>query len=554
MYSLSPSLLTADKKALSLTGWLAIALLAIAFFLPGLVSMPPTDRDESLFAQASKQMIESSNYSDIRIQNEPRYKKPIGIYWLQAASEKIFNPDHLNQIWAYRIPSFIAGIVTVLMTAALGSLFFGPVTGFMAAVMMAGCLMLNAEARLAKTDATLLACTVVAQYALARAYLKKVSGYGMPFLFWTALAVGILIKGPIILLIVLSTLLWLRLTEKNLKWFGALEPGFGVFYMALLVMPWLIIIGITSHGDFYQQSAGHDMFGKILKGEFRGMMPPGLHLLVSPLTFFPFSIYALLAIPDVWKNRKLPAIRFCLGWIIPAWIIFELSLTKLPHYTLPMFPAIALLSAKVLNDGYEALEEHRWLPPIALAAWLMVGTGLALAPVILTYMMNDTWNILQIVTGALLLIAQGIAIFYLFKRNPNGVYVLAVANLLFMACVFNTTLPNLHHLWLSREIVQMAEPAKPCDKLSIISATYNEPSFIFLAGTDTEFTADGKLAAAGLKADACKLALTDNDHDERFQMFFKKAKVKPTVVGTIQGFNAGRGNSITLTLYAMPKK
>ena len=67
----------------------AIGLLAICgflFFLPGFFNIPPVDRDEARFAQATKQMVESKDFVDIRFQDEVRYKKPVGIYWLQAAA------------------------------------------------------------------------------------------------------------------------------------------------------------------------------------------------------------------------------------------------------------------------------------------------------------------------------------------------------------------------------------------------------------------------------------------------------------------------------------
>jgi 4-amino-4-deoxy-L-arabinose transferase-like glycosyltransferase len=63
----------------------AFALIA---FIPGFFQIPPVDRDEARFAQATKQMLETGQYVDIRFQNEVRYKKPVGIYWLQAASVK----------------------------------------------------------------------------------------------------------------------------------------------------------------------------------------------------------------------------------------------------------------------------------------------------------------------------------------------------------------------------------------------------------------------------------------------------------------------------------
>ena len=64
---------------------IVVSLLA---FLPGFFQIPPVDRDEARFAQATKQMIETGEYVDIRFQDEVRYKKPVGIYWLQAAAVK----------------------------------------------------------------------------------------------------------------------------------------------------------------------------------------------------------------------------------------------------------------------------------------------------------------------------------------------------------------------------------------------------------------------------------------------------------------------------------
>src|SRR5690349_23372775 len=95
----------------------AIALLIVCgllFFLPGFFNIPPVDRDEARFAQATKQMIESGDYIDIRFQDEVRYKKPIGIYWLQAgvvrAAEAIGVPQARSTIWLYRVPSLIGAI------------------------------------------------------------------------------------------------------------------------------------------------------------------------------------------------------------------------------------------------------------------------------------------------------------------------------------------------------------------------------------------------------------------------------------------------------------
>src|SRR5471030_3143494 len=86
-------------------GPLIAAALALMAALPGLLGLPPLDRDESRFAQASAQMLESGDFVSIRFQDTPRFKKPVGIYWLQAAAVKLFSNVEGREIWSFRIPS-----------------------------------------------------------------------------------------------------------------------------------------------------------------------------------------------------------------------------------------------------------------------------------------------------------------------------------------------------------------------------------------------------------------------------------------------------------------
>src|SRR5882724_6635719 len=94
--------------------------LSLVAFLPGFFNIPPVDRDEARFAQATKQMIETGEYIDIRFQDEVRYKKPVGIYWLQAGVVKTASalgfPHALTTIWFYRVPSLIGATAAVLLT------------------------------------------------------------------------------------------------------------------------------------------------------------------------------------------------------------------------------------------------------------------------------------------------------------------------------------------------------------------------------------------------------------------------------------------------------
>src|SRR4028119_2465888 len=99
---------------------LVLSLIALACFLPGFTSLQPMDRDEPRFAQATKQMLETGDFVDIRFQDEARHKKPIGIYWMQAAvvaaAEAAGVPEARTTIALYRLPSLVGALATVLLT------------------------------------------------------------------------------------------------------------------------------------------------------------------------------------------------------------------------------------------------------------------------------------------------------------------------------------------------------------------------------------------------------------------------------------------------------
>jgi 4-amino-4-deoxy-L-arabinose transferase-like glycosyltransferase len=182
---------------------------SLVSFLPGFFNIPPIDRDEARFAQATKQMIESGDYIDIRYQDEVRYKKPVGIYWLQAgvvrAAEAVGVPQARTTIWLYRVPSLLGAIGAVLLTYWAALAFVSRRLAYLAGLMMATCILLTVEARLAKTDAMLLACCVAAMGVMARAYLgnrDRDIPWSQALFLWTALAAGILLKGPLILMVV----------------------------------------------------------------------------------------------------------------------------------------------------------------------------------------------------------------------------------------------------------------------------------------------------------------------------------------------------------------
>src|SRR3954451_9512010 len=369
---------------------LLLVFVSLVSFLPGFFNIPPVDRDEARFAQATKQMLEAGDYIDIRFQDEVRYKKPVGIYWLQAAvvktAESLGVPEARATIWLYRVPSLIGAIGAVLLTYWTALAFMPRRSAFLAGLMIATCLLLNIEARLAKTDAMLLLCCVAAMGVMARAYLRQSTGRDIPWshalILWTALAGGILLKGPLILMVVGLAALALAIADRSGRWLLRLRPLVGILWILVLVLPWFIAIMGRAGESFLQDSLGQDLFAKIFKGQETHGAPPGYYLLLFWLTFWPAAPLAAVAAPAIWRHRVEPPLRFLLAWLVPCWIIFELVMTKLPHYVLPLYPAIAILIAREIERRQLSVNPHLMrftvLWPIlaavipAAAVWLVV--------------------------------------------------------------------------------------------------------------------------------------------------------------------------------------
>ncbi|MGH7064489.1 MAG: ArnT family glycosyltransferase, partial [Stellaceae bacterium] len=339
------------------------------FFLPGFFTIPPVDRDEARFAQATKQMVETGDFVDIRFQDDVRYKKPVGIYWMQAAAVESLKalglPKAEVRIWVYRIPSLIGAVGAVLLTYWAALAFVTRRAAVFAALMMCSSVLLSVEARLAKTDAMLLLTVVAAMGALARIYLSWQRGedpehpsWSWPIIFWTALAGGILLKGPLILMFAGLTILTLGILDRNVSWLRRLRPVWGLMWMLILVLPWFIAIYWRAGGTFFTDSVGGDMLNKLAAQESHGA-PPGLYLLLFWITFWPGAPLAGMAAPAIWRARREPGAQYLLAWLVQSWIVFELVLTKLPHYVLPLYPAIAILIAGVLDQG--GLAKARWM-------------------------------------------------------------------------------------------------------------------------------------------------------------------------------------------------
>jgi 4-amino-4-deoxy-L-arabinose transferase-like glycosyltransferase len=536
-----------------------LVLVSLLTFLPGFFQIPPVDRDESYFAQATKQMLETGNYVDIRYQNNVRYRKPIGIYWLQAgvvrAAQALGVPAAREKIWLYRVPSLLGALGAVLATFWCALAFVSRRAAVLAGLMMAGSVLLGVEARLAETDAVLLFTIVLAMGALARAYMlpRKLSGAGdavrldwrVAALFWTALAAGILDKGPVNLMVVGLAALTLSIIERSGRWLKALRPLAGMAWMILLVLPWFVAIYWRAGNAFLVDSVGHDMLAKIGGGQETHGEPPGYYIILFFVTFFPGSALAPAAVPAIWSMRRQLAMRFLLAWLVPSWIVFELVPTKLPHYVLPLYPAIAMLLATIIDKNQLSTRPSLqrvtilwFLAPVVLSS-VAIGVAIALS----RGLEPLSWPFLAggIVCG---LVAWRV---YAVDGAERSLLRMFAAAILGAIGIYGIVLPSLAPAFPSVALASVVRGAS-CPHPVAASVGYQEPSLVFLAGTATRLT-DPSSAADFLRQGGCRLAFVDANDQKAFARRAEAIGLHYRAGPTIKGFNISNGQKVTITAF-----
>jgi 4-amino-4-deoxy-L-arabinose transferase-like glycosyltransferase len=531
-----------------------LALCCLLLFLPGFFNIPPIDRDEARFAQATKQMVETGDFVDIRFQDDVRYKKPVGIYWLQAAAVETASalglPRAELRIWVYRTPSLIGAIGAVLLTYWTALAFVTRRGAVLAALLLASSVLLSVEARLAKTDAMLLMTVVAAMGALARVYLSWQRGedpehppWSWPAIFWTAVAASILIKGPLILLFAGLTIVTLAIRDRSADWLWRLRPLWGLMWTLVLVLPWFVAIFWRAGNAFFADSVGGDMLSKLGAQESHGA-PPGLYLLIFWITFWPGAPLAAMAAPAVWRARREPGAQFLLAWLVPSWIVFELVLTKLPHYVLPLYPPIAILTVgalerRVLSRSWLRRGAAWWfaIPAITSVLAVIVAVKVTRQPVFLA------WPFV----GAALIF--GLFAWWLFDDNRAERSLLnAVLAAMFLAfAVYGVVVPALTPLFPSAEVARALRNVV-CVGPKAAAAGFQEPSLVFMTGTSTVLT-DGSGAADFLSHGSCRFALVEARSERAFAQRAEAIGLRYNIATRIEGYNISQGRPIAISIF-----
>ena len=431
--------------AISFRNGALLFVCCVLFHIAGTWRLPLIDRDEPRFAEASREMIERGDYVVPYFNNHVRFDKPPLTYWAQTASYQIFGETD----FAARFPSVIAAALTALVIFAWGSRMrpaggapalqpqSGANIGFSAALIFTLCLQTFVHAKAAVADMWLVLFVTTGHWAgwemLFGEVTRKRSTFNPPtqgfgvagvqpasamdglrrgersmlnesreapdsmwwWIFYISLALAFLAKGPIGFISLLTVGLFAIVARPPdlLRRFGFAR---GLTLTIVLVAAWAVPACIQTSGEFLRVGIGRHVIGRSIGAmEGHGASSLLVYALLLPfyfvtvfLSFFPWSIKLPWLTRKVWQQWDALD-QYLVCGVAVTFAIFTLVATKLPHYTLPAFPLLALLLARhwsrseSTSAGRPADVDRDWFRTIAMViTCLWLAAALIVPPLV----------------------------------------------------------------------------------------------------------------------------------------------------------------------------
>ncbi len=543
----------------------ALIFLILAAIFSGQNSIPPIDRDEARFAQASRQMVQSNDYVNVKFQDEIRAKKPIGIYWLQAFSTKVFGS---KEIGSYRVPSLLSSLISIFFVGFLTRLIFPLYQTIVVTLLFSSTITFMGEAHLAKTDATLLCLICIQQYYLLKLILDKKTSFRVKYLYpviiWFAFSFGVLVKGPLSFVILIPTVILFCYFQKSINLIRKLKPIIGIIICAFIILPWFFAIEEATQGVFLQKALNEDFFSKLQSGQEGHGALPGTHLLILSVAIWPVATFLPCLILFCIENKNNIVVQFLISWIVPFWIIIEIIPTKLFHYSLPVLPAIAILAIGGMFQFKSNIKkiQNTLLKNLIYFSSVLFGLGGVVLGIGLFYAcykfnidkdFSITFLTILIILITIVVFSLSLLLIFNLKtiNNVNRKYFynlpLAIIALsaMFNIINFNFILPKLDYLFPSKILANKIELINP---ETITSAGYHEPSLVFLLKGNVLLSKPYEAAifmAEGKK----NISLIEKSSLVEFLEATQELNLKVKIVDTVRGYNIAKGKHVEINIF-----
>jgi 4-amino-4-deoxy-L-arabinose transferase-like glycosyltransferase len=470
------------------------AAVALMLYCIGLGRPALWEPDEGRYAEIPREMVVSGDYVTPHNNYVRYFEKPPLTYWASAAAIKIFGAHE----FAVRLQAAITSAGSVIVTALLAEMIFGPGAGLFSAIVLALSPLFFIFARFATPDPAL---AFFLTAAMACFYAGAVTGdfaigRGRLLMIVSAVLMGLatMVKGPVALVLGGSiALIWLMVEQRardalRIRWFECIAA-----YL-LIVLPWFGIVAAQNPG-FLHFYVVHEHLERFLINEEHGF-GPWFFIPIVIVGMWPFIFFIPSGIKLLWRDINQPnrrALRFLLIWFAVVFVFFSIPRSKLGEYILPGLPPLAILAGASLDwlGSAEPRAVRRLLGWLALVS---VAAMVAGVPVLVLAIMGKTLESVSrtaldtIAVDAfwlLILQAIGIACVYLLARFLKSRVLPAralCAVALLVALILGKARNDATPLWSYRHLAQAISPAakKGC---ALISYHHFVQALPFYTGT-----------------------------------------------------------------------
>ncbi|HZL36455.1 MAG TPA: glycosyltransferase family 39 protein [Tepidisphaeraceae bacterium] len=544
---------------MSFNGRIVLVLLAAAaVYLVGNSRIGLWDRDEPRYAQCSRQMLDSGDWVVPRLYDNLRAAKPPLIYWCQLAAMSAFGEN----AFAARVPSVLGMLATLIVLAIALRRQCGREMAFWTIFILSSSALAIMAAKICLTDSVLVLFTTIAQICLFLMWRGNRS-WAVAIAMAAALGLGGITKGPFILGTVAATAAALGLfrmvgkcltrrsdrrgrerepetialsagtrlginapvrpNDVTTQTFGqrrnGAPPGLipdyepqrhgsdtriaaqvivSVAIITAIVLPWIILVHHRSPeflGRIFLEAREH-----LENGKEGHNFPPGFHLMMVWPMFLPWSLLLPMAIGIGIQNRRVPEVRFALAATLGPWLMVEFIGTKLAHYFLSAYPAIAFLTAYAIMRNLRRESRDTESRPFLIGAgfWAAAVAGIGGLPWLAarTFGLNQLpWRTMILLS--LFTIAYGLVVMALLHARKLGPALLVMGGgmFVFMAMLCGLYFPNAPFLRISEHVAKVLKRQGATHKGDVLMVDYKEPSLGFYqGGTIRECKKDALLA------------------------------------------------------------
>lgn len=460
--SQEPCVLTDSRRRKRVIYLLIILACSYIFLFHNLGTYSLKEPDEGRYAEIPREMVEQGDYVVPHLNYVRYFEKPPLLYWVEALSYKVLGVSE----WSFRFPNALAALLCVLIMYLFASRWFGDEVGLLSSLMLLTSFGFFAISHVVTIDMLFSFLLFGSLLCFYQYYREKRPLF--LYLFFAALALAVLAKGPVALILMFVTIVLFLWSEKKMLFLKDMLSVKALLLFCLIVVPWFVIVCLREK-EFFQFFFVDQHILRFLTTRHKRSGPLYYFFPVLFGGLFPWSIFIPRAVARFWRTKEM---RLFFIWSLVVFVFFSLSGSKLPPYILPIFPAVSVIVAYLferqwhdrVRPGREIIAYVAFFSFVALGGFAylsgILDRYLAGLPEVASISRDIRWLILSVTVASFA--ALSVMLFRKMRTYRSLFYLLGAFS--FVLCTGVMLHPNVVDKFnttkeLAREIITISGPA-----------------------------------------------------------------------------------------------